>query len=291
MQPDPLAIWRHDLDPKPILNYPLRRPGSTLMGVEHRLGAVQNFLGTLDANHPDEGVMIATLAVAFTFSVLGFLGLEDNDGPTPPITNLGMARLAIANLRATVRSHLEAWQRAAYQDDDEPEATVPARDEAETAAPTIEVARWADLGIGIGVGKYYAFSPCPETGERVKLKDATILALVGDRWSKVLGCLARSHDGNTAGRNDLVMKLHPFKCGAISEEQAVFDEGMQEKAKNALTTLRHTMADLGRELRGFVTTADHATVFKINSDDYLAAFTARHLLRDEDGNYSFGEAR
>ena len=51
------------------------------------------------------------------------------------------------------------------------------------------------------------------------------------------------------------------------------------------------MGDLGRELRGFVTTEDPTRVFQSNGDDYLAAFTARHLLRDDDGNYSFGEAK
>jgi hypothetical protein len=117
---DPLAPWRKALDATPILTYPLRRPGSTLMGVAHRLGAVLNYLSTLDADHSESGLVVANIAVDYTFSILEFLRLESNDGPMPPIINLEMARLAIANLRATVRGHLEAWQQAAYQDDDEP---------------------------------------------------------------------------------------------------------------------------------------------------------------------------
>jgi hypothetical protein len=49
---------------------------------------------------------------------------------------------------------------------------------------------------------------------------------------------------------------------SISDDQAEFDEGLHLKAKRAKETLRNTMADLGRELRGKVTTAKgQTTVF------------------------------
>jgi len=133
---DPLAIWRNALDPKPILNDPFVRPGSTLMAVENKLTAVQNFLGTLNDDHPEHGLAVAGMAVDFTFSVLAHLGLEDGGDPTPPITNRDMGRLAVKNLRATVRGHIEAWQRAAENDDDESEAIATTQDEAEAAPAT-----------------------------------------------------------------------------------------------------------------------------------------------------------
>ncbi len=289
---DPLAIWRHNLDPKPILNYPIRRPGTTLMGVEDKLGAVLNFLGT----HPDEGLAVATLAVGFTFSVLEFLALENNDAPAPTITNLEAARLAISNLRATVRGHLEEWQRAALGDD-EPDAVaqdVPNAASVQTLVSDrphgkIETDRWADLGIGIGVGKYYAFPKCPELGQRLRLMDAIEILLVGDRWPKVLECLAVSRDGKTAAKAELVQRLGYLKKGDIPEDFA--RDQQLTVANNAMNKLRHTMADLARELRGFIDMTDKTKVFERNGDDYLAAFTTRHLLRDDDGNYSFGEAR
>ncbi len=308
MQSNSLALWRRELDPTPILNYPVRRPVSTLMGVVDKLGAVQGYLSMFNTDHAEHGLAVANLAVGYAFSILSHLGLEDDNGPTPPIRNLKMARLAIKNLRAVVRSHFEAWQRAAKDDEaeairaqSESEIVAPTEDEADAAPtqdlviartqPKIEISRWAELGIGIGVDKYYGFPKCPERGQRVRLKDANILPLVGVRWRKVLECLAVSRDGKTTAKAELVQHLHPIRRGGISEEQAVFDEGMQGKAKNALTTLRHTMADLGRELRGLVTTADPTKVFQSNGDDYLAAFSTRHLFRDSDGNFFFGRAQ
>jgi hypothetical protein len=115
-------MWRQQLDPSLILAYPLVRPITTLMTVEDRLVAVGNWLGTLHDDRPDErkqGVAVANLAVAFAFKLLGHLGLEDTDGPDPPITNLQMAQLAIANLLAVARAHLvETRNFAALQDRD-----------------------------------------------------------------------------------------------------------------------------------------------------------------------------
>ncbi len=293
-----LAIWQCELDPTPFRDNPHVRP-SALMAVADKLKAVANMLGTLDTAQTEYGLAVANMAAAYGLAALAAFGVVDGEEPVPPILNLQMAHLAMRNLLANVEFQIELLRDRGRQEDAQrntaPIAPPPSGglviDRPQPKEGKIAIVRWADLGIGIDVGKYHAFSPCPELGQRVRLKDATILLLVGDRWPKVLECLARSRDGKTAAKAELVQKLHPIKSGEISEEQAVFDEGMREKAKNALTTLKNTMADLGRELRGFVTTADPTTVFKINGDDYMAAFTTRHLLCDDDGNYSFGSAK
>jgi hypothetical protein len=124
---NPIAIWHRELDPTPILTDPFVRPGSTLMTVADKLGAVVNYLSTLNADD-EHGLGVATLAVDFAFAILAHLGLEDDDGPRPPIINLEMARLAIGNLRAVVRGHLEEWQQAAYGDY-EPDSVAHPQDE------------------------------------------------------------------------------------------------------------------------------------------------------------------
>ena len=97
-KPDPVAVWRRGLDPSLILAYPLVRPVTTLQAVEDRLVAVGNWLGTLHDDRPDEreqGLAVGNLAVDFAFRLLDHLGLEVNDGPAPPITNLEMADLPL----------------------------------------------------------------------------------------------------------------------------------------------------------------------------------------------------
>ncbi len=122
-KPDPLALWRRALDPSLILAYPLVRPVTTLQGVEDRLVAVGNWLGTLHDDRPDEreqGVAVGNLASDFALRLLDHLGLVVNDGPSPPITNLEMGRLAVGNLLAVVRIHLvEIRNFAALQNDDQ----------------------------------------------------------------------------------------------------------------------------------------------------------------------------
>ena len=63
--------------------------------------AVGNWLGTLHDDRPDEreqGVAVGNLASDFALRLLDHLGLVVNDGPSPPITNLEMGRLAVGNL-------------------------------------------------------------------------------------------------------------------------------------------------------------------------------------------------
>jgi hypothetical protein len=205
-----------------------------------------------------------------------------------------MAQRVVGNLLAVVRGHLEEWKMAAYQEDGiESEIVSPKRNSAGglSADGQLAIAHWADLGIGIDDDwTYRAFSPCPATAELVKLKDGVVLPLVGERWKKVLECFASSTDGKMARRNELLVRLGKVQKGEVSEDQAVYDEGLVAKAKSLSKLLSATMADLARELRECVATTNNTTVFESNGDTYKAAFTTRHLFRDGDGNITFGRA-
>jgi len=154
----------------------------------------------------------------------------------------------------------------------------------------IEIDHWRDLGIGIDEDwTYYAFSRCPERGQRVRLKDAKPLPLKGKaRWPKVLPCFARSDDGKTADQEELAAELGYYKKGNVTKAQA-FDAGL-EKAKNVRDKLRVTMAGLGEILRRFIAT-DKTKVFESNGDCYQTEFTTRHLFRDVDGHITFGRVQ
>jgi hypothetical protein len=189
-------------------------------------------------------------------------------------TEIAVARERVEALVAFIRSKLRSgWQSPIT---DQPKAG------------KIEIAKWADLGIGIDDDwTYYAFSPCPENGEKVKLKNAMILPLKGKtRWPKVLPCFARSDDGKTADQEELAAELGYYKKGDVTNAQA-FDAGMVGKAKAVRDKLRITMADLGEILRRFIAT-DKTKVFESNGDYYRTEFTTRHLFRDDDGYVTFG---
>jgi hypothetical protein len=75
---------------------------------------------------------------------------------------------------------------------------------------------------------------------------------------------------------------------SISDEQAVYDEGLRRQAKRATNTLRNTMADLGRELRHLVRAGeDRSPPFGKSGELYEAAFTVGFLLVKEDGQTRF----
>jgi len=187
---------------------------------------------------------------------------------------IAVAKKRIEGLVEFVRSKLKSgWQSAAA---DRPKEGI------------VKVTRWRDLGIGIGVDKYYAFPQCPELGQQVRLMDGKTLPLVGERWRQVLECLALSQDGKTATKAELVMKLGYLKKGEVRDDYARHEQ--LTVANTALKKLRPTMGDLGRELRNLIVTADLTKVFTSNNDDYLAAFTSRHLIRDSDGNFFFRRA-
>ena len=159
---------------------------------------------------------------------------------------------------------------------------------------SITVARWSELGIGIDEKGYFAFSPCPATGAKVMLREGVRLELIGDRWRKMLACFARSADGRTVAKAELVLEFGYVKAGYVSREQAEYDDKLKAQAKDARTKLTATMADLGRELRPHVVIAPErktkktTPAFQSVGEEYRAAFTIRHLIRDEDRYVRFG---
>ncbi len=154
----------------------------------------------------------------------------------------------------------------------------------------LSVERWEDLGIGIEEdGSLLAYSPCPLTGDSVLLRDGTRLDLTGDRWSKVLECLARSELGNSAGKAELITALGYMKAGTVSEDQAEFSEALKVDARRALRTFTAAMADLGRQLRKLVN-CPKSQVFTSEGDSYRSGFVVRHLCRDEARHIRFGRS-
>jgi hypothetical protein len=146
-----------------------------------------------------------------------------------------------------------------------------------------------DLGIGFDEVCYWAFSPCPTTGEIVRLTSDHSLRLPGKRWPAVLQCFARSDDGKTARKSELITVLGLQKRGKYSTTQTQADRLTQHSGR-APRTLSSTMAYLGRKLRKALRAEGGLTVFdgQENSDYYHAFFTCRGLLRGEDGAYRFG---
>jgi hypothetical protein len=147
---------------------------------------------------------------------------------------------------------------------------------------------WDQLGIGITATGYRAFTPCPATGATVSLCQGVPLHLKGKkRWREVLGCFAQSEDGRTARRSDLRTRLGYTRKGTISDSQAQHEN--LHGSKPALTTLKDTMADLGRQLRKIFSDLPKQPVFTVDGsgENYTAPFTTRYLLNAADGKYRF----
>jgi len=212
-----------------------------------------------------------------------------------------MAVLALDNLGATARGHDEVSLRADPGQIEVDQETAVAEQNMgidRSRQAKISIARWDNLGIGIKHDwTYYAFEPCPDTGARVKLGDGIIVRLEGKHWKAVLDTFAQTRDGQTARKSDLGMALGHYMKSDLQDaedaldEKAVFDDGLVEKAKTVRDRLRGVMANLGRRLRNQIDTPDDTTVFDgtANNNFYQAAFVARHLIPDADGNYTFGE--
>jgi hypothetical protein len=176
-------------------------------------------------------------------------------------------------------------------------ATPGADEQTEASSPStvLRPESWDQLGIGITTGeKYLGFTPCPATGATVSLRGGYPLPLKGNRWRVVLECLAGSPDGRTALKNELLTGLGYLRPSdlsrliEISERQARYDEGLNSKVEGASRKLPPTMADLARELRQLVSAPGQQPVFEaVSGKGYIAAFTARYLLKREDGTFRF----
>ena len=107
--------------------------------------------------------------------------------------------------------------------------------------------RWSDLAIAIaGRTTFYAFTTCPNFGQKVERGQATTLSLEGDYWKPLLDCLAESEDGRTVSKGDLMIALRLLVPGELSEEAARSGDDLYDQVRVPGEKLRKTMSDLGR---------------------------------------------
>jgi hypothetical protein len=161
--------------------------------------------------------------------------------------------------------------------------------EASSPSAVLHLESWDQLGIGIAGKGYRAFTPCPATGATVSLCQSVPLPLKGKkRWRAVLDCFARSEDGRTARKSDLLTDLGYIQKGKISENQARYEERLHE-VKRASEKLTSAMADLGRQLRQIISAPGQQPVFTAGMavESYTAPFTTRFILPVDDGTFRF----
>ena len=159
------------------------------------------------------------------------------------------------------------------------------------------IERWRDLAIGIDdLGKrFYALTPRPKIGEEFDWEEAVPLELGDVQVTKVLRVLARSKDGKTASKKELIEALgFASKAGIdrtiISEDQAIFDDDLTIKAKNAITILHKNMPNIKRLLEDMFPTDDPKPALVNSSDEeYVFAFVTRYLQDGPDGKLRFGK--
>lgn len=215
--------------------------------------------------------------IANTFRALADFGVEDLPKHPLKATTIPQAADQIASLHAFVRRRIRAEAEA-------------------TAVPAVPAASvpLGDMAIGIDMTAagiaYYLFSPCPDPGERIRLRKAISLPLAGQRWLKVLDCYARSKDGRTARNSDLTHALGYMKTGEMDAERAQFSEHLTCQEHPPRKRLRQTMADLSREFRQAIKADGKLAVFESRQEFYVAAYVVRELCRDADRNIRFGKA-
>jgi hypothetical protein len=160
--------------------------------------------------------------------------------------------------------------------------------EASSPSTILRLDRWDELGIGITEKTYIAFTPCPDTGAIVSLSQGVPLDLKGEkRWPVVLGCFARSEDGRTALRSELLTRLGYMPKGKIPDNHAL-REVMLRKFNRASRKLTSAMADLGKQLREMIPGPGKGPVFRGEAvESYTASFTTRFILKGEDGTFRF----
>jgi hypothetical protein len=258
-------------------NHPGRRDPSPLLPTR-RLPGLRELLCYIFELHDSihKAVRIDSKAIELVHGVIG-------SGPGPVrVLYVDTNILTEAESAATDLEELLTTPGA----DEQPEASSP--------STGLHLDHWDELAIGITDDKYLGFTPCPATGATVSLRGGYPLLLKGKRWRVVLKCLAGSPDGRTALKNELLTDLGYLRPSdlsrliEISERQARYDEGLNSKVERASRKLTTTMADLARELRQLVSAPGQQPVFEaVSGKGYIAAFTARYLLEQEDGTYRF----
>lgn len=226
----------------------------------------------------------------------GLLTATEEGEPAPyPANPFALLAQCLENAGGTERSPMPAKDKPQERKgaSTEAEATNTADNE-----PRLTVDRWSDLAIGIDEdGSYLAVTPLPEPGERFVKRNAIPLKLPGKQWKALLDLLARSSDGRTAAKRDVITVFGYMKLPETTDddllEELRSDSGAMEELKTANRRLTAAISNLSRRLRDQVSGPigrDAPTVLSVASDDQIeAVFVVRHLLRDSGGDLRFGQ--
>ena len=196
--------------------------------------------------------------------------------------------------RLGAKHHLPELRQALFLAE---EAVTPTEDTAvsdDVDETVLEVERWADLGIGIDEdGSYLAVTPCPECGSVFPKQKAVKLDLPGKQWPALLDLLARSAEGNTASKSEVMLRFGYLKRGDVSAdslEELKRDSAKMHMVDQARTRLTGAMGNLARRLRDQVKVASpEGPVLSVNEPEIVrAGFVVRHLFRGKDGKLRFG---
>ncbi|MGA2621987.1 MAG: hypothetical protein ABSF26_30670 [Thermoguttaceae bacterium] len=165
----------------------------------------------------------------------------------------------------------------------------------------LTVTRWSKLGIGIHVGdgdpRYFGICPHPDNHAVFPIESATELHLP-DQWKVLLELLAKSENGNSAKKSDVLFglgKLNREVFARIADSDIVDADRLTEMKNEAFGKLTGIVSNLARRLRDQVNgpqDKNGPAVLSVDSVDYVESlFVVRHLVAGSDGKLRFGESR
>jgi|GEM_PF-2178536 len=152
-----------------------------------------------------------------------------------------------------------------------PDAVEVPKEKAPSAPPVLTIATWEELGIGIDEdGSYLAVTPCPAYGAVFPKEKATRLDLRGDRWKHLLDLPAKSKDGNSAKKQDVMIALRYLQAGRFARDELEELKGngqANDMADSIITTpVLLTVADLAELLN-----TSPRSIYRLNSERKLPA--------------------
>ncbi len=156
----------------------------------------------------------------------------------------------------------------------------------------LTVEKWADLAIGIWEnGNYLALPQVPQHVSVFPKGAATILDLPGDQWKELLDELAKSDDGKTAPKKELLRRFGYIP--SASEGSGILQDDLRTTIKSVSQQLSSAIGDLSSRLRKLVHANDdkpreNPPMSAAGESEVTSKFTVRYLFRDEHGKPRFG---
>lgn len=150
----------------------------------------------------------------------------------------------------------------------------------------MEIDEWEELGIGFDENGCWAFSPRPDIGGSVILKNGTEINIPGNRWVPLLKLLAGSNYGNTARKSDYITACGKVLAIPGEDDGATrrYSEEESSEAKNLLAWVSGTTRDLTRLLRKQIACQDPLGAkppISANSDEFIETrFVVQPLFRE-----------